>query len=430
LRARVESIAAGGLGLVRLPSGEITFVAGVLDGELVSLRTGTGKRAQLDRVVEASERRVAPPCRYATSCGGCDFMHIDAGHQRTLHREIVQALVSHACGPCPEITMHSPTPALRYRSRARFALGNEHGKLRVGYRGHGSRDIVAIDDCLVLDEALMAAARATTDALKGVRGEGEISVAFGARDGARLPVVDVTLASDPPTSFVGWLSRECTAPGPFAGARVSLGATSKPLVFGDPRAVQPGTDGLPVLIRAGGFAQASDEGAALLAARASALARTEGCSVLELFSGSGTLSIALAKGARAFSSVEEDAEAVACARQNLDARGLTGKLRVGNAEATDIPAQLDVVVLDPPRAGAPAATRAIAAARPKRVLYVSCDPATLARDLKQLCAAGYALDALETVELFPQTSHVETLALLSRARGGRASRTDSPEHGK
>jgi 23S rRNA (uracil1939-C5)-methyltransferase len=416
VRARVESIAAGGLGLVRLPSGEITFVAGVVDGELVRLRTGTGKRALLDRVVEPSEKRVVPACRYAQSCGGCDFMHIEAAHQLALHRQIVQALVSHACETCPEIVTHAPTPALRYRSRARFSLSNERDKLRLGYRAHGSREVVAVEDCVVLDEALMRAAQAVALSLKGARGDGELSVAFGARGGERLPVIDLTLSSDPPTSFLGWLSDACTPPGPFAGARVTLGQTTKPLVFGDPRAVQPGRDGLPIFIRAGGFAQASDEGAALLSERAGALARTEGCSVLELFSGSGTLSVALAKGARAFSSVEEDADAVACARQNLEARGLGGKLRVGNAETVEIPAQLDVVVLDPPRAGAPGATRAIAAARPKRVLYVSCDPATLARDLKVLVAAGYALEALETVELFPQTSHVETLALLGRAK--------------
>lgn len=401
---------------MRLPSGEITFVAGVVDGELVSLRTGSGKRALLDRVVEPSGQRVVPACRYAQSCGGCDFMHIEAAHQLALHRQIVQALVSHACGACPEIVTHAPTPTLRYRSRARFSLSNERDKLRLGYRAHGSREIVAIDDCIVLDEALVAAARETALALKGVRGDGELSVAFGARDSERLPVLDLTLAADPPLSFLGWLSTACTPPGPFAGARVSLGKTTTPLVFGDPRAVQPGHDGLPIFVRAGGFAQASDEGAALLSERAGALARPDGCSVLELFSGSGTLSVALAKGARAFVSVEEDPDAVACARQNLETRGLTGKLRVGNAEAVEIPPQLDVVVLDPPRAGAPGATRAIAAARPKRVLYVSCDPATLARDLKQLVAAGYALDALETVELFPQTSHVETLALLGRAR--------------
>ena len=416
MRARVESIAAGGLGLGRLPSGEKSFVAGVVDGELVSLRAGMGKRPLLERVVEPSSKRVAPACRYAQSCGGCDFMHIEVGHQLELHRQIVHALVSHACGGCPPIVTHSPAPPLRYRSRARFSLGTERDKLQLGYRAHGSREIVAVDDCLVLDEALMAAAKATASALKGAKGEGELSVAFGARDGARLPVLDLTLSADPPVTFLGWLSSACAPKGLFAGARVTLGNTTKPFVFGDPRAVQPGGDGLPILIRAGGFAQASDEGAALLAARVSALAGTEGGAVLELFSGSGTLSVALAKGARTFASVEEDAEAVACARQNLDARGLAGKLRVGNAETTEIPPQLDVVVLDPPRAGAPAATRAIAAARPKRVLYASCDPATLARDLKQLVAAGYELDAVETVELFPQTSHVETLAKLSRPR--------------
>ncbi|MBL8740403.1 MAG: RsmD family RNA methyltransferase, partial [Myxococcales bacterium] len=331
MRARVESIAAGGLGLVRSATGEISFVGGVIDGELVSLRAPIGKRALLDRVVEPSEKRVAPACRFAQACGGCDFMHIEAEHQQALHREIVRALVSHACGGCPEIVTHGPTPPLRYRSRARFSLESERDKLRLGYRAHASRAVVAIDDCLVLHEELMSAAKETAAALRGTRGEGEISVAFGMREGTRRPVLDISLSADPQPAFLGWLSSACESGGPFAGARVTLDNREgsrggrkvgraerplKPLVFGDPRAVQPGSDGLPIVIRAGGFAQASDEGAALLAERTRALARPDGAAVFELFAGSGTLSVELARGARAFVSVEADAEAVTCAREN------------------------------------------------------------------------------------------------------------------
>ena len=123
---------------------------------------------------------------------------------------------------------------------------------------------------------------------------------------------------------------------------------------------------------------------------------------------------ALARGARTFASIEQDAAAVACARENLRARGLEGTLRCADAETAAVPKQTDVVVLDPPRAGAPRACAAIAAARPRRIVYVSCDPPTLGRDLATLGAAGYRPTAVETVELFPHTSHVETIVLLSR----------------
>jgi len=403
--------------LARLPSGEIVFLSRVIDGELVSLRTGpTARAAALERIVEPSTHRVVPACPFAQSCGGCDFMHIDSDHQTLLHTQIVETLLRHACGSCPPVTVHAPSAALRYRSRARFSLRFDKGKARFGYRAHAAREVVAVDDCLVLHEDLVRAASLVTSFVAGGRGEADLSVAFGARAGTRLPVIDLSMTSDPPPRFIAQIAEACGETGVLAGARVSLAGALRPLVFGDPRSVQPGADGMPIAIRAGGFAQASDEGALLLATRAADLARPEGLAVFELFSGSGTLSVAIARGARTFTSVEEDSEAVACARQNFEARGLTGKLRVGNAEETELPAQLDMVVLDPPRAGAPGAVRAIVKAKPKRVVYVSCDPPTLARDLKTLVAGGYALEAVETVELFPQTSHVETIVALGRAR--------------
>jgi 23S rRNA (uracil1939-C5)-methyltransferase len=141
--------------------------------------------------------------------------------------------------------------------------------------------------------------------------------------------------------------------------------------------------------------------------------------IVELFAGSGTLSVLLAAMTDSFVAVESDEDAVRCARENLAARGLSGKVTVTDADAYPIPPRAEVVVLDPPRAGAPGASRSIAASRVDRVVYVACDPTTLARDLGGLVRAGYALTHLETVELFPQTSHVETVARLVRRRGGR-----------
>jgi len=198
-------------------------------------------------------------------------------------------------------------------------------------------------------------------------------------------------------------------------------------VFGDPRPVLEGADGEPLVIAAGSFAQPSDQGANHLAKRVLELCRkdpddalpTSASSlgtVVELFSGSGTLSILLARAATAFFSVESNEDAASAARQNLSARGLSGKVTVTDADAFVISPNADVVVLDPPRSGAAGASAAIASSRVSRVVYVACDPATLSRDLGTLVRSGFALTHLETVELFPQTSHVETLARLVRVR--------------
>ena len=138
--------------------------------------------------------------------------------------------------------------------------------------------------------------------------------------------------------------------------------------------------------------------------------------VLELFAGSGTLSILLAQGAATFSAVEIGADAVTAARQNLAARGLRAKVTAGDADAIAVPAETSVVVLDPPRAGAPGAARAITASSARSVVYVACDPTTLARDLATLARGRLAVTHIETFELFPQTSHVETVVRLARAR--------------
>jgi 23S rRNA (uracil1939-C5)-methyltransferase len=114
--------------------------------------------------------------------------------------------------------------------------------------------------------------------------------------------------------------------------------------------------------------------------------------------------------------VEITADATAAARENLSARGLRGKVSTGDADAAPVPADTSVVVLDPPRAGAPGASRAIAASSARSVVYVACDPTTLARDLGTLVSGRLAVTHVETFELFPQTSHVETVVRLARVR--------------
>ncbi len=419
----MAGVAPGGLFLTRLPTGQVTFLPNVIDGELVRVRVdASGKRATLLEVVEPSPHRVEPPCSIAKSCGGCDFMHIAPQHRSELHVQMVSELLSRALGGCPTPRVWHPTEPLRYRTRARLSWAKERGKLKLGFFARHSRTLVEAPDCLVLDARLVEAARACAGWLSLESGSGEVALALGRTRDLVLPVIDIGLSQDPRPELLATLDAACQR-GELAGARVLLAAAKRPLSFGDPRAVQTGFDGGLVLLPPGGFAQPSDAGAACLAQRVAELAEATGQAVLELFSGSGTLSIALASGARTFTSVEQDPDAVACAKLNLAARGLSGKLRVGDAEATSVPAATDLVVLDPPRTGARGAVREIAKAKPKRVLYVSCDPPTLARDLTLLSAAGYRAAQVELVDLFPQTSHTETLVMLERgaaARSGRA----------
>jgi 23S rRNA (uracil1939-C5)-methyltransferase len=326
----------------------------------------------------------------------------------------------------PEVRVHAAPTAFAYRTRARLFARALRGRVQVGYRSAGTHALAAVDTCLVLDASINALLLEIGPVLSGASGEGDVLIGRGK---GGLPVVDIAWKGELAAST--WAAIDARV-GVFAwaGARVVLEGVRRPATFGDPRPVLAGADGTPLVIAPGGFAQPSDAGAALLARRVAELSQLtlgpKGAEPLwkesrprhhvELFAGSGTLSVLIARGAASFIAVEIDSDAVACARENLAARGLAAKVSNADADTFPIPSRTEIVVLDPPRAGAPGAIKAIAASNARAVIYVSCDPPTLARDLGALTRAGFAITHLETFELFPQTSHVETVARAVRVR--------------
>jgi 23S rRNA (uracil1939-C5)-methyltransferase len=136
--------------------------------------------------------------------------------------------------------------------------------------------------------------------------------------------------------------------------------------------------------------------------------------VVELFAGSGNFTVLLARHAESLIAVESEPRAVAAARANLTSRSLRARVVEADADAFEIPAATRTVVLDPPRTGAAGAARRLAASKVRRVVYVSCDPTTLARDVEMLVHGGFRLSRAELFEMFPHTSHVEVVTLLER----------------
>jgi 23S rRNA (uracil1939-C5)-methyltransferase len=435
--------------VAHLEGGAAVFIQGAAPGDLVEADVHSDvrpARGKLLRILERGPDRVEPGCSFAASCGGCDWMHLAPGAQEAAHAEIVRQAIKRATSleAIPEIRVHSAPASTGYRTRARLFAKSSGGRAKVGYRAAGTHDLATVDACLVLDAAIAPALTDLPDVLQGASGEGDILVARGA---GGKPVVELLWKGNIKASTWAGIDERVKS-GAWAGARVRLEGAAVPATFGDPRARIEGADGLPLIIAPGGFAQASDEGAKHLARRVAELATFGGGSAgdagdaghaghaghtknpsasgepharplhtVELFAGSGTLSILLARGAASFTSVELEEEAVECARRNLADRGLTAKQINADANAFPLPPRTELVVLDPPRAGAPGAVRAIVAAAPRLVVYVACDPATLARDLAALLPAGYVLTDIETFELFPQTSHIETVVRLVKKRG-------------
>ncbi len=329
--------------------------------------------------------------------------------------------------PSPLGTSSQPRAALAYRTRARFFARVERKRPMVGYRAGGSHSIVAIDHCAVLVPPLDALLAELPALLEGATGDGEISVALG--ENAR-PVVDVAWRGALPAEVWARLDQKTkptsttdptTLTSAWAGARVWLDGATTPAIFGDPRPVITGADGRPLIVAAGGFAQPSEQAATALARHAADLVHKSSKggepigSIVELYAGSGTLSILLAPLASKFVAVESQEDAVRAARQNLEARGIEAKVVCADASTHD-PGRADVVVLDPPRTGAKSAAERIAASPARAVVYVACEPTTMARDVAILTAAGFTLTDVETIEIFPQTSHVETIVRLARGK--------------
>jgi len=380
------------------------LVRGGTSGELVRARVDTSQRparAEIIEILEPSAWRLDPICKYTTECGGCDWMHIARAEQANHHVALTRALARDA-----KVAFHGSPHDVGYRTRARFHASGA----RVGYFAPRTRTLVRVETCVVLDPRIDAARGALEGLLQGARGEGEIALALG-RSGV---VADVRWSDElPPAVFAKF--DDAVKRGALQGLRVLCGEARRPALFGDPTPMIRGADDAPLELAPGGFSQAQDD-----VNRALVLRVAELCNgakrVLELYAGAGNITIALARTAevRAIESSEPACEA---ARRNLAARELVvAKVTCADASTFEIPNGSVTVVLDPPRTGAREACEHIAKARSvKRVVYVSCDRPTLSRDLDVL-AASFHVVSVDVFEMFPQTSHAETVVLLERTR--------------
>jgi 23S rRNA (uracil1939-C5)-methyltransferase len=319
---------------------------------------------------------------------------------------------------------HAAERELGYRTRARLHVDAKRGRVAVGIFARRSHEPVPVDTCVVLDPILDRARDSLAFWLEGARGRGEAHLSLGrpsdkADQGlSRRAVLDLSWTGELPDLLYGKLER-ATQEGALAGARIFAGDVRVPATIGDPTPFIVGPDGLPLRLAPGGFSQATEAGNTVLAQRVAALVRElPPGPCLELYAGAGNLTVLLARD-REVVAVEQDRDACAAARENLRSRSLAAKIVEGNAAAAALPKGTKVVVLDPPREGARAACEALAklggrAAAPA-IVYVSCDPPTLARDVRILTAGGAAVTAVETFEMFPHTSHVETVAVVAPA---------------
>jgi 23S rRNA (uracil1939-C5)-methyltransferase len=430
----IESLAYGGDAIAHLDDGRTAFVQGAVPGDTVTAEItedrGRFVRARTLDVLTPSPDRVEPPCPYFGVCGGCSWQHVGYSAQLAAKRRmVVDALtrIGHVEGAEELVAQTVPSPAqYGYRNKVELVVDNSTGRPRLGFHRAGSDEFVQVEECLLLPEKYRKAPKALGGALRYIAGEQDFGL-------TRVALRVGTNTRDAEVALWG-------APGPFPRRPVAttlgqaLRTTSLVRVLVKGPAKERKIAGVEVLsgkgawrerllgttmtVSAPSFFQVNTRAAESLVTLALDSLRADGSDrVLDLFAGAGTFTLPLADKAGEVVAVESASSAVRDLRRNLEDEGLWADV-IGGDAGRELPAigRVDLALVDPPRAGLHAETvDALAATRARRIAYVSCDPATLARDAASLGGRGYVLKRATPVDLFPQTFHVETLALFERS---------------
>jgi len=430
MRLQIEKAVYGGSGLAHQTEGEgagrAVFVPFTLPGEVVEANLTGETDAALVQVLVPSADRVKPGCAHFGECGGCHYQHAEYAAQLDMKIGILRETLERAgLSALPEVEVHSAEP-WGYRNRTQLRVVPADGPIRVGYNRRGTNDFLAIDECPILAPLLWRAAKALVQlaeensaAGRWMRGAVEVEL-FTDSDESKLQM-SVFVQKDQ-IGFEGLCERMQELVPELVGAGASL-ASANPAKRRSQRArpVQSwGAEGLSYRaadedywVSRGGFFQVNrfllDE-----LVRVVTVGR-KGSLAWDLYAGVGLFSRALARGFEQVVAVEAAASDLVRSFKGAGKRALestTVEFLRGAVVQRERP---DLVVADPPRAGMGAEVCALLARiSAPTMVYVSCDPVTLARDLKMLAQAGYNVLDLHLVDLFPQTFHLETVVVLRR----------------
>ena len=361
------------------------FVFGGIPGERVVAEVVRVRRqyvaARVVELLESAAERVSPPCGYYSQCTGCQWQHLDYAAQLTAKQDKVVSALERVGGfyNAPVLPILPSPQQYGYRNHARFTVGKA-GDL--GFVHRETRRFVRIDRCMLMHDGINGLLAQLQDRCGETT---QLAIRAGRETGDYL------------------------VQPPLKNPAVSLATGQK--------RYRESVGGRQFQVASPSFFQVNTEQAAQLVDTVRMALNLQGTeTLLDAYTGVGAFAILLSPYAKKIYAVEESSAAVADAREN--AAGLDNvAFLLGKTEdiLADLPEPPDAVILDPPRAGCqPAALAGILNLAPPRLVYVSCDPETLARDLKILCRGGYAIDQIRPLDMFPQTHHVECVAVLTR----------------
>lgn len=439
----ISGMTAEGAGVGR-HEGFAVFVTGALPGETVRAHIIKVAKSyavgKLMEVITPSSDRTEPLCSVFPKCGGCSLQHMSYGAQLRYKRSVISDALERIGGfegieVKPVIGMDD---IAGYRNKGSFPFAEVDGKLRWGLYSAGSHRLIAPANCMIEDPAAVAAANAvqkwaerySVPAYDELTGKGVLRHVVTRRCTGGASVCVVTTGSLPHSETLIKLLID-DVPG-LASVVHNINSKSTNVICGTEYRTVFGADtvrhsicGLDFNVSAESFLQVNTaQTEKLYSAALDALALTGEEDVADLFCGIGTISLLIAKKAKSVTGIEYVEKAIENARDNAQLNGIDNAEFFTGAAEDVLPRlvadgrRFDCVCLDPPRKGADiAALDAIAESGAKRIVYVSCDPATLARDLKILCENGYGIVSVQPVDMFPMTGHVECVVLMSRVKG-------------
>jgi len=414
-------MAHGGAALGRTEDGQVAFVDDALPGELVEAEVVSERkrflRGRAVHVTRGAPGRRQPPCPYVPVCGGCQLQHADYATQVELKRQVLADTLRHSGAVVPQAHVVPAESPLRYRIRGEFHMVKDgDGRAALGFTRRRSWSLVPVDDCLIHHHHL-------TDALPGIR------AALAETGPGRMRTLHLTCTPD--ARELLWQARGGPAPDTLQAALTD--ALPGYLVHQDSLTLTyrgAALDGRPgdLMFRldSDAFVQVNHVQAHHLYSRALQYLGDRPGRLVEGYAGFGAISVMASTrpdpAARPSSLVliEESRASTILGRLHLRLHEVEAPwrwlpARVEDALGDVAPGEADSLVVDPPRAGLGAeVVERIGKLGPGRIVYVSCDPATLGRDLALLQAAGYGVDDLTLVDMFPQTYHIETVSLLTR----------------
>ena len=389
--------------------GKVWLVSYALPGEVVEAeprgRQGGVAVAATTRVLEPSPHRVAAPCPYFGACGGCQLQHATYKHQLDLKRQVVaEAWARAGLRLPPDAAVLGMEDPWRYRIRGEFEAVAEASGWRFGFHRMRSHAVLPVDSCAIHDERIERALPAFARAANELRLTGLQNLLLTVEPAGRGLLWRLRENSK------GWLHDEYAHRVAELLPDAALLDDAMSLDFWD----------VTFRVRSDTFVQTNyRQMLVLYRAALDMLQPMPEEKVLDLYAGIGTISVAVARGCRSVTAVEENPRAVQLGR--LNARINSARVEYLPGKVEDVLrgvrlGQHDAVILDPPRAGCePAAIAELVRLGAGRVVYVSCEPSTHARDIAALVRGGYRVRRAAIVDMFPQTYHIESVALLERS---------------